>query len=402
MSNAALRHSVALLLSAVLPMLPLAALAAAAPAPAPTATPAAPIYGDLSHLEFTATGSLTAELVSPEPGGSSDREAATFEVSTVAGAGVELTVDGAIVETKHIGKRTIDKKTGETHYFFYGVALAPGPNEVVLVPLGAGTTAWHAVPHRRVRAGPARARRCEADRRRCAPTAHGLRRSCNSPHSIAGTTGRCRARRCTLRFSKATRTSNRCGIIATAARRRTKPNVSACPWPVRRRPVMDLLRRIVASLRIPRRCRPMRRITRSTAMSTAIPFRRSAQGHDLNSALRRRQQFAIPGARRNAAFARNGLARARARLSCGRSRHSRDDRRHSERNSRVREPGAAQTDGAGPRNGRRRQRARRARRVAGRSRGCQFPQRPRRALRRRPGRENAQSRSPTIRRIRSN
>jgi hypothetical protein len=160
MSNAALRHSVALLLSAVLPMLPLAALAAAAPAPAPTATPAAPIYGDLSHLEFTATGSLTAELVSPEPGGSSDREAATFEVSTVAGAGVELTVDGAIVETKHIGKRTIDKKTGETHYFFYGVALAPGPNEVVLVPLGAGTL--RGTPFRTVVYGPGQPVRVDA------------------------------------------------------------------------------------------------------------------------------------------------------------------------------------------------------------------------------------------------
>jgi len=118
------------------------------PAPSSAATAAAPVYGDLSHLEYTATGLLTAQLISPEPGGASDREAATFEVSTVAGAGVEVQVGGAVVETKHIGKRTIDKRTGETHYFFYGVHLAPGPNDVVLTPLGAGAlrgTAFHTI-----------------------------------------------------------------------------------------------------------------------------------------------------------------------------------------------------------------------------------------------------------------
>jgi hypothetical protein len=114
-------------------------VAAQNPAPAATATAAAPVYGDLSHLEYTATGPLTVQLISPESGGASDREAATFEVSTVAGAGVELQVGGEVVEASHIGKRTVDKKTGETHYFFYGVHLAPGPNDIVLTPLGAGS-----------------------------------------------------------------------------------------------------------------------------------------------------------------------------------------------------------------------------------------------------------------------
>jgi hypothetical protein len=109
---------------------------------------AAPVYGDLSHLEYTATEDLTATLVDPQPGGSSDREAATFEVATVAGAGIELAVGGVVVDTKKIGKRTVDKKTGETHYFFYGVRLAPGPNDVVITPLGSGTlrgTPVHAI-----------------------------------------------------------------------------------------------------------------------------------------------------------------------------------------------------------------------------------------------------------------
>jgi hypothetical protein len=162
MSNAALRLAVAALLCIAIPASPLVAFAAPAgapaapagaaapavsapdalpvtgPSPSPVSTAAAPVYGDLSHLEFTATGPLTAQLVAPEPGGASDREAATFEVSTVAGAGVELEVAGVIVEAKHIGKRTIDKKTGETHYFYYGVHLAAGPNDVSLTPLGAG------------------------------------------------------------------------------------------------------------------------------------------------------------------------------------------------------------------------------------------------------------------------
>jgi len=106
--------------------------------PAPLPSPSGPVYGDLSHLEYTATGDLSVTLVAPQPGGASDRAAATFDISTVAGAGVELQVDGTVVETKRIGKRTIDKKTGETHYFYYGVALAPGPNDILITPLGAG------------------------------------------------------------------------------------------------------------------------------------------------------------------------------------------------------------------------------------------------------------------------
>jgi len=134
MTHAVLRACMAALLCIVVPLAPIASRAD----PAPEATNAAPVYGDLSHLEYTATGPLTAQLVSPEPGGASDRETATFEVSTVAGAGLELEVGGLIADPKQIGKRTISKKTGETHYFFYGVQLAPGPNDVVLTPLGAG------------------------------------------------------------------------------------------------------------------------------------------------------------------------------------------------------------------------------------------------------------------------
>jgi hypothetical protein len=105
-------------------------------APQPSDPP--PIYGDLTHLVFTATGDLPSALVAPRNGGAAGALASIFDVSTVAGAGVELRVDGAIVAFSHIGKRTVDNKTGETHYFYYGVPLSEGPNRVELTGLGAG------------------------------------------------------------------------------------------------------------------------------------------------------------------------------------------------------------------------------------------------------------------------
>lgn len=96
--------------------------------------PAAP--DDLAHPTMTATGDLSATLVSPAPGGSAAATTA-IEVSTERGGGVELRVDGRVVPSDRIGKRTVDTKTGETHFFYYGIALEPGPNVVELVPLGA-------------------------------------------------------------------------------------------------------------------------------------------------------------------------------------------------------------------------------------------------------------------------
>jgi hypothetical protein len=104
---------------------------------APNPANPAPVYGDLTHLDYTATGPLAARLVSPPNGGAANGLAAIFEVSTSAGAGVEIRIDGAPVAFSHIGKRTVDNKTGETHYFYYGVPLHEGPNRVDLTPLGA-------------------------------------------------------------------------------------------------------------------------------------------------------------------------------------------------------------------------------------------------------------------------
>jgi hypothetical protein len=113
----------------------LAAFCASLLAPAVTlAGPAAPA----GSLSYTATHDLAAELVSPKPGDAAGDVSATFDVKTSLGGGVELAVDGATIPAQRIGKRTVDTKTGETHYFFYGVALVAGPNTVTLVPLGSG------------------------------------------------------------------------------------------------------------------------------------------------------------------------------------------------------------------------------------------------------------------------
>lgn len=100
-------------------------------------SPASPRFGDLSHLTFTATGPLSASLLSPFPGTSSDYPAAIVTVGTVAGAGVELEINGTIVPFEKIGKRTVDTKTGATSYAYYGVPLDEGANRLELTPLGA-------------------------------------------------------------------------------------------------------------------------------------------------------------------------------------------------------------------------------------------------------------------------
>ena len=107
----------------------------AEPAPTPSKAPA---YADLSHQTYTATGHITASFVAPLDGTASDSSAPAFEVATGKDAGVELKLNGKIVPFTKIGKRTINNKTGETHYVYYGVSLEEGDNVAEITPLGAG------------------------------------------------------------------------------------------------------------------------------------------------------------------------------------------------------------------------------------------------------------------------
>ncbi len=119
--------------------------ASAAPAgfvvPNASASPAASETAEsLSNLTYTATGTLQASFVAPVSDDASPVTAAQVVVSTQRGAGIELRANDVVIDSKHLGKRTVNTKTGETQYFFYGVPLAPGPNTLSATPLGAGDT----------------------------------------------------------------------------------------------------------------------------------------------------------------------------------------------------------------------------------------------------------------------
>ena len=104
----------------------------------PAAEPTGPVIkqGDLSHLVYTARTGLAARAITPDDGGVVNTLATSFEVATVAGAGVELAVNGEVVPVKKLGRRA-ELDDGSVRYTYYGVVLGPGSNTVVLTPLGA-------------------------------------------------------------------------------------------------------------------------------------------------------------------------------------------------------------------------------------------------------------------------
>jgi len=121
----------------------------------PPAQPnAGAVDGDLSNLVFTAIAPTAATLVSPADGGYGGA-ATPFVVSTGPGAGVELSVNGSVVPFSHIGKRDVARATGETSYTYFGVGLIPGPNTIVLTPLGANGTRFKASTYTVYGRGPA-------------------------------------------------------------------------------------------------------------------------------------------------------------------------------------------------------------------------------------------------------
>ncbi|MDB5092891.1 MAG: hypothetical protein JWO85_992 [Candidatus Eremiobacteraeota bacterium] len=155
-------------------------LALAQPSPPPSDS-AGPQAGDLTHLTFTATDGLTASLIGPADDAVADGLTTSVEVATVAGAGVEVKVGAEVVPFSHIGRRTVNNKTGETRYVYYGVPFEPGPNTVAITPLGIngarGATTLHQVfgPGRAVRltvdtSGPLRADGTSENRLRIAGT----------------------------------------------------------------------------------------------------------------------------------------------------------------------------------------------------------------------------------------
>jgi hypothetical protein len=106
--------------------------AAASPEPTPGTH-----YGSLAHLVYTATGNLPVQFLDPGAYTAAMVPAAAVVVSTVKGAGVELQINGNVVANKQLGKQSVNIKTGETQYFFYGIPLQAGPNTITATGLGA-------------------------------------------------------------------------------------------------------------------------------------------------------------------------------------------------------------------------------------------------------------------------
>jgi hypothetical protein len=116
--------------------------AAPAPQPTPDAPPTptpqpAPVFGDLSHLEATATADLHADIVDAPPGDASPSLSLTISIATGPGQIPELRVNGDVVALTHLGKRAVENKTGRVTYTFYGVPLLAGPNDVAACAVGA-------------------------------------------------------------------------------------------------------------------------------------------------------------------------------------------------------------------------------------------------------------------------
>jgi hypothetical protein len=122
----------------------------ATPAPGVDAEPAdaapAPAVrnGDLTHLVFTARSGLVPALIAPGVNSVVGTSVAKVTVETIEGAGVELSVDGAVMPASHLGERAIDSSAHTARYTYYAVPFKVGPNDVALTALGAdglrGTT----------------------------------------------------------------------------------------------------------------------------------------------------------------------------------------------------------------------------------------------------------------------
>jgi hypothetical protein len=110
----------------------------ATPDPSVTLAPKV-TFGDLKNLQGTATGPLTATIVSPEENGASDSLATKLEVDTVEGAVLRVDVNGEAVDDTHLGSLTTDSKAHTAHYIYYGVPLHAGPNKITVTPLGANS-----------------------------------------------------------------------------------------------------------------------------------------------------------------------------------------------------------------------------------------------------------------------
>jgi hypothetical protein len=112
----------------------------ASPDPATTLAPKRS-FGDLKNLQATATGNLIASFLAPEDGSASQSLATSVQILTVQGATLRVEVNGEPIDDTHLGELTTDTGAHTAKYTYYGLPLKPGPNHIVVVPLGANNAA---------------------------------------------------------------------------------------------------------------------------------------------------------------------------------------------------------------------------------------------------------------------
>jgi hypothetical protein len=115
--------------------------------------PGAAAPDDLAHLTYTARTGLTATLVAPAGGAVVGTTVAPVTAETIAGAGVEIAVDGKPVPVAQLGERDVDAARQTARYTFYAVPFAAGANDVTVTALGADGLRGPAVHYRVFGAG---------------------------------------------------------------------------------------------------------------------------------------------------------------------------------------------------------------------------------------------------------
>jgi hypothetical protein len=111
-------------------------VALVAASPGPTLAPKMS-FGDLRHLQSTATGTLSASFLTPANGSAAESLATSVQIQTNEGATLRLEVNGELVDDKHLGELTTDTAAHTARYTYYGLPLKAGPNHILVTPLGA-------------------------------------------------------------------------------------------------------------------------------------------------------------------------------------------------------------------------------------------------------------------------
>ena len=118
----------------------LSTVSAASPSPDPTSTMPSPtpepkiVYGELANRLATGHGESSASIVFPDRDSAISLPATKLIVNTQEGALLSVLLNGEKVSDSRIGSITTDTERHTAVYTFYGLALTPGPNTILVTP----------------------------------------------------------------------------------------------------------------------------------------------------------------------------------------------------------------------------------------------------------------------------